>query len=396
MKRFLAAIVGASLIAAPATAAPKSVTVGLGSIYSAPTNTETMVQSGKNLIFISNTNLTTSDISITAQDLTRNQAWQLTIDSGSDEAFTAATIDLQGNIWLAGSAALPAVVETATPIIGIDNPDNVQIESSTAMREDMDQLSLWKVSPAGELLATYLNPVKVIPVVSAISVANSGISIVGSLNAKPFFITATLTGEFGKLVSIGSEKSEINAVVRHSDGTSSLFGSSAETLAGKPVAGIRDGFLARVSKTGAITKVVRSSAQKAARSWLTGDSNFLLTGPVITGKVRESAITKFNSSFAPVWTTRIASTGVSRSLSANGNSYLAISSRGPITGISGWRPTSPSLLVITFDGKGVIKGATALPGLVTPLTLTYSKERGVTGLASSSDGTVSIFTLVSR
>jgi hypothetical protein len=33
---------------------------------------------------------------------------------------------------------------------------------------------------------------------------------------------------------------------------------------------------------------------------------------------------------------------------------------------------------------------------VKPLTLQYSSTRGVIGLASASDGTVSIFTLVSR
>jgi hypothetical protein len=52
--------------------------------------------------------------------------------------------------------------------------------------------------------------------------------------------------------------------------------------------------------------------------------------------------------------------------------------------------------VITFDSKGVLKAATALPGLVTPLSLQYSASRGVVGLATASDGTVSIFTLVSR
>jgi hypothetical protein len=44
----------------------------------------------------------------------------------------------------------------------------------------------------------------------------------------------------------------------------------------------------------------------------------------------------------------------------------------------------------------VIKAATALPGLVKPLSLHFSATRGVTGLAAASDGTVSIFTLVSR
>jgi len=65
-------------------------------------------------------------------------------------------------------------------------------------------------------------------------------------------------------------------------------------------------------------------------------------------------------------------------------------------GVSGFKPLVPTLVVLTFDSKGVLKAATALPGLITPLSLQYSAGRGVVGLASSSDGTVSIFTLVSR
>ena len=396
MKRFAVVVILGSLVIAPAAAAPKLIPVGLGSIYSAPAGVESAVISGKNIIFLANTTSTSADITLTAIEPTGTQAWQRIIDAGADELFTAATVDSQGNIWLAGSASLITPVETATPIIGIDNPDNVSNESATALRADMNQLALWKISPTGELLATYLSPQTFIPIVSAISVANSGISIVGQLNSRPFFLTATATGTFGKLTVIGTAKSEFNSVARHSDGSSTIYGSSAEILAGQKVAGIRDGILLRIAKTGAIAKLVRSSAKKASRSWISGDGTFLVSGPVITGKVTETAITKFNSTFAPIWTLRLPSTGPSVTLSANGNSYLAFTSKSAITGISQWKPAAPALLVATFDSKGVLKAATALPGLVRPLSLQYSKERGVTGMASSSDGTVSIFTLVSR
>jgi len=78
------------------------------------------------------------------------------------------------------------------------------------------------------------------------------------------------------------------------------------------------------------------------------------------------------------------------------NSYLAFSTRSAIPGVNLWKPTSPSLLLLTFDGKGVLKAAHAFPGLVTPINLQFTRERGVIGLASSSDGAISIFTLVSR
>ena len=396
MRRVATFIVVALLVQPQAVAAPKTIQAGLGSIYSAPAGSELVLQSGRNLIYIANTAATSADISLTAFDLTGAQVWQRTIDSSADEVTTAATIDSQGNLWLAGSAALTTAVETTTPIIGIDNPDNVINESATALRKDMNQLALWKVNSLGELTATYLSPQSSIPVATSISATNSGVSIVGSLNSKPFFISATTSGSFGKLIAIGSAKSEFNTVVRHPDGTSSIYGSSSETIAGKKTSGIRDGVLIRLSKTGAITKLVRSYAQKSSRSWTSGDSSYLTSGPVISGNKTEIAITKFSSLFAPLWTFRVPGTGASTTLSANGYSYLALTSRTPITGIANWKPTTPSLIVITFDGKGLIKAATALPGLVTPLSLQYSKERGVTGLASASDGTVSIFTLVSR
>ena len=396
MKRFLTLVLLTSLVIPVAAAAPKAIPVQLGSIYSAPAGTELFLQSGKNSIFIANINVKSVDIQVTAVDLSGNQLWQRTIDSGADEVVTAATVDPQGNIWLAGSAALITTAETATPITGIDNPDSVIVETNPILRGDMKNLALWKISTTGELVGSYLSLMKNIPIANAISATNSGLAVIGSLDSKPFVITATTSGAFGKLISIGTSKTELNAVARNSDGTLSIFGSSAETLAGKKVAGLRDGVLLKLSKSGSITSLVRSSVLKGSRSWISGDSANLLSGPVITGKSVETAITKFNSAFAPTWTLRVPTSGASTTLSVNGNSYLALTSRGAITGVSGWKPSQPSLLVITFDSKGVIKAATALPGLVNPISLHYSSSRGVTGLASAADGTVSIFTLVSR
>lgn len=396
MKRVILALAISLAILPNAEAAPKSIAVQLGSIFNATAGAELFLLSGKNSIFISNQNLKSADIQLTALDAAGVQVWQRTIDSGFDEVAMAVTSDPLGNIWIAGSAALAPALETPTSIIGIDNPDQVSVDGVSTLRPDMNQLALWKVSTTGELLGTYLSPQKSIPVVTALSATNSGISIVGTIDGKPYLAVATTSGVFGKVLTIGTSKSELSAVARNSDGSTSIFGSSAEPLAGKKVAGIRDGVLIKVSKTGVITSLVRSSAIKAARSWISGDSSNLVSGPVITGKVTETAITKFTSTFAPTWTLRVPSAGASTTLSANGNSYLAFTSRGAISGITGWKPTAPSLLVLTFDSKGVIKAATALPGLVTPLTLQYSPARGVVGLAAGADGTVSIFTLVSR
>lgn len=396
MKRILLVAVVLVLSAPVAVAAPKAITPGLGSIFTAPIGSEAMVISGKNTIFLSNQSNSTADIEITALDQGQNKVWSRVIDSGVDEVATAMAIDPLGNIWLAGSSASLISGESPTAITGIDNPDDVVLDGDAFLRTDMTNVGLWKLSAAGDLLATYQQSMPSIPVVSSISVIHSGLSIVGSVDGKPFLLTATTSGIFGKVIYFGSSKSEFNVVARNPDGSSTIFGSSAETLAGKKVAGKRDGLLLKVSKTGAIASLVRSSANSAARSWVSGDNVNLTSGPVIVGKSTETAITKFNAKFAPTWNLRVSSTGASQSLSANGNSYLAVTSRAPIAGVLKWKPVKPALIVLTFDSKGVLKAATALPGLVKPLSLHYSQSRGVIGLAAASDGTVSIFTLVSR
>ena len=396
MKRIFIPLLALAIFAPTATAAPKAITAGLGSIFSAPIGSEAMVTSGKNSVFLTNKSNTTSDIEVIALDQGQNKAWSTVIDSGADEIATAIATDPLGNIWLAGASASQGVAESATSLAGIDNPDNVLINEEPTLRTDMANVGLWKVSATGQLLATYQLSTPTIPVVSSLSVIHSGLSMVGSIEGKPFLLTATTSGAFGKIIYFGSGKSEFNVVARNPDGSSTIFGSSAETLAGKKVAGIRDGVLIKVSKAGAITSIVRSSANGASRSWISGDNVNLVSGPVIVNKSIESAVTKFNSKFAPMWTLRVPSTGASQTLSANGNSYLALTSRSPITGVANWRPAKPALIVLTFDSKGLLKAATALPGLVKPLSLQYSASRGVIGLAAASDGTVSIFTLVSR
>ena len=379
-----------------ADAAPKAIAIQVGSVLTTPAGVENFYQSGKNSIFYSNIKGESSDISIFANDLTGTSAWQRVIDSGADEIASTLTADGQGNIWLAGSAALPLTPETPTSTSGIDNPDGVTSDNSSTLRNDMTQLALWKISPTGELLATYLSPQISIPVVSAISINATGISIIGDLEGKPFFATASLQGVFGKQISIGSEKTILNSVIRQSDGSSSIFGSSTETLGGKKLAGKRDGVLIKISKSATISSVVRSSANGASRGWTSADSSLALAGYVVTGKKVEVAITKFTTAFAPTWTARFSGTGDAVLTSGGGNTYLAFTSTAAVPGVSGWKPTAPALLLLTFDAKGQIKAAQSFPGLIRPLHLQVSRDRGVVGLASAANGSVSIFTLISR
>jgi ABC-type cobalamin transport system permease subunit len=87
-------------------------------------------------------------------------------------------------------------------------------------------------------------------------------------------------------------------------------------------------------------------------------------GDVKAGGKNESAFTKFNSSFAPTWTLRLPSQASQASqgaqlaaTGANGGHYALFNSTSSIPGVTGWKPTSATPIVIRFDSKGAISQA---------------------------------------
>lgn len=382
--------------AAPKKPVAKQVTVKKLDLVTSAKDLEGLVVIGKTLITYSNSGGSNSNIVVTGLDATGVQLWQKVIDSGGDEVALAATADSTGNLWISGASAPLPAISTAPIPTPADNPDGVLVEPSSPLRSDMNLLTLWKVSEQGELLATYSIAESTPPLVNGISVNASGISVIGLLAEKPFLISASPLGAFGKLITIGTAKTQLNSVVRNGDGSINLFGSSAEALGGKKVAGIRDGVLIKVNKSGSVATVVRSSAPKGDRSWINADSSLALTGYVKTGKVIESAFTKFTNAFAPTWTIRFPSNGTSAVLSASGTTYAAIGSNSAVTGVNGWKPPANQLLIIALDSKGGITAAYGAAELAEPISLSYSKEMGLYGLGKASDGTLSIFHLNSR
>jgi len=379
-----------------ASAATKSVAVKKLDVITAAPGAEGLLISGKTLITYVNTGGSNSNIVLTGLDPSGAQQWLKTIDSGADEIALAGAVDSAGNLWLAGASAPVIPADTTTVQLPADNPDGVIAEPLTKLRSDMNLLTLWKISPIGDLLATYSLAQPTPALINAISVNATGISLVGRIADKPFALSITSTGAFGKLVTIGTSKTELNAVVRSPDGSLNVFGTSSETLGGKKIVGIRDGILAKINKAGAVTSVVRSSAPKAERSWNYADSSLALTGYVKTGKKIESAFTKFTAAFAPTWTIRIPSSGTSMVATGGALTYAVLGSNSAVTGVSGWKPTTTQLLLLTLDSKGVIAGAYGAPELSNPLSLTYSKDIGLYGLAQGSDGSVSIFHIAAK
>ena len=390
--KFLAVFIAALLaFSTPAEAAQKRVAVKkIEKIATLPT-AELLLASGSSIITVGNIESATSDISLSALNSDGTPSWSLNLDSGLDEIAMAATADSAGNIWLAGFSATTVVEETTTPTVVAENPDSVLVEPSQPTRSDLNRLTLWKVTSNGQLEASYYSSENLPGIINSISVSKSGLSILGQYNQRSFIQVMSLSGSFGALAYIGTSKTSLNAIVRNSDGSSSVFGYSTETLGGKKLAAKQDGVLIKVSKSGSLTSVVRSSAIKAERSWLSADSNFLLSGYVKVGKKIESAITKFTPTFAPTWTLRVPSAGESLAITAGKTSIAAVNSNAPVTSLIGWKPTKPSLLLLSFDAKGLIIAAKGSADLGAPLALAYSKELGVFGLAKASDGAVTLF-----
>ena len=392
MKRI--ALLLAILIAgtAPAQAAQKAVTVKKLTTISI-VSAEAMVVTGKTIVTMSNSDGVNSNILLTGLDLTGIQLWQKTIDSGVDEVALASAVDPLGNIWIAGASSAVPAAESATAAVVVENSDGVVSEPVSKLRRDMNQLSLWKVSPLGELLGTYSLAQSAPPLINAMSVNSNGVSIVGQVQDKPFVLSASSTGVFGKLITIGTVKTQLNAVIRSTDGSASIFGTSSEALAGKKVVGIRDGVLIKVSKTGAVASAVRSSAPKANRSWLAADTTLALTGFVKTGKVIETAFTKFSGAFAPTWTLRVPSLGQSTVLTAGSTTYGAFTSNSSVPSLAAWKPATPSAVILALDGKGLITSAYGSSELTETISLGYSKELGLIGLARTNSQSVSLFKL---
>lgn len=357
---------------------------------------EMLAVSASSIITIATIDSQTTDIALSAVDGTGVSLWQKVIDSGVDEVAMATTVDGAANVWLAGFSSQVKSVSTETASVVAENPDAITVEAAQELRGDLDVLTVWKISSMGELLGTYTSQYDLPGLINSISVNKSGLSIVGVLSEKPFLQNMSAAGEFSQQVSIGSSKTVINSVIRNSDGSSSLFGSSTETLGGKKLAGVRDGVLVKTSKSGAISSVVRSSAIKGDRSWLSADSSLLLSGYVKTGKTTETAITKFTSTFAPTWTIRFASTGQSRAITGAGISYAAMGSKSAIASITGWKPSKAQLLVVALDSKGVMTGAFGSSELSEPLALAYSKELGIVGLALNADQSPAVFRIAAR
>ena len=387
MKRLLSLVVISSLFFTPlANAAPKKPVVKSLKLLTVVSNIDEfagLVTSGKTIIVYGNK----GDKSFAkALDLTGKELWNIELDKASPSVATAAAVDSTGIIWLAGSTSLARATPAPSPSVSVLNPDKT-IPVADIFSADLDAFSLWSLNPTTQSLAQYTLQLSSPVLINAIAVDKSGITAVGSSGT---IINADLTGKIAQPIAVGTELTVFESVVKSADGSMTVVGSSGETLGGKKLAGKVDGVIIKVSKAGKLLTVVRSSAPKASRNWLSATNSLLLGGEVVTGVKVESAITKFSSSFVPSWTYRFASAGKVFTASST---YAFFQSKGAVTQLANWTPKSPHGLLLTFDAKGVITAGYSAPTEQKDvLGLHVSKDLGVLCITSSAE-TVSIFTL---
>ena len=396
MKRLVVLVLLFSFLVTPhVLAAPKKITVKpmqfLTSVGS-PEEVSGVVVSGKNLIVYGTQS---SKAYIRALDSVGNELWKLSLDTFPASIATSAAVDSLGDIWISGSspiaAELPPPSNPAVPI----NPDNA-ITPPSNLLPNLQVLTIWKVSAAGVLIATYTLPTSYVLLPTSIAVDKNGASIVGVIASEKvnagFLVNIDSNGGFSKLLQIGSLSSTAEAVVRHSDGSFTVTGSSAETILSKKVVGVIDGIIVKISKNFKISSVVRSSIAKGKRVWSSATSSLLLGGEVIASGKSEIAVTKFSSSFVPSWTYRFPGNGQTRTI---GSTYLLFLSTGAVSQLS-WNPKVPTPLLVSFNSKGTIVSADSAPNSqVTVLGALSSKELGVLAITSNPE-TVSIYIRTSQ
>ena len=392
MKRFfvLALILPVIFSSQSASAAPKPIVVKA----MVAMNLATPITADTKMLVVGPLIVLLNDASVRAIGVDGSEKWRLALTQGVSSIATAMAADSAGNIWIAGSSAnarvvAPSAVPTTPPV----NPDNVVVDPKVPVRADLTIATVWKISNAGALLSTFTADNTTPILVNSIALNAKGFTL-GGINATEagssgVIITSDLEGKFGKPIYLGAADTSIDAVVRGNDSSVYAMGSSTETLAGKKIAGVRDGIIAKYSSTGKLTSLVRSSAAKAKREWNSATNSLLLAGSVQVGAKVESALTRFATNLSPVWTYRFASTGATiAALGPTGTNFAAFTSKSAIKGISNWKPSKPTALLLTFDSKGAISDARTAPGV--PMALGYSKDLGVV-LMSSGQTAVSIF-----
>ena len=301
---------------------------------------------------------------VTALNKDGSQKWQHSFTDSLAFTISAGAFDASGNIWLAGASAPPiAMPSVAGPSPTAINPDGVVIGAEGAMRPDLTDLTLWKVSTTGEGAGKYQLPLSQPVLPTSISINKSGISIVAWQSAGSLFLSSDLSGKFGKPLRVGKTTTTLDKVIRNSDGTSVLLGSSTELFLANKAIGVRDGIIVKVDSAPKIVQSVRSGEKGATRNWASATSSLLLGGYLKSNTSSLATVTKFAVNLKPAWTSRFkATSNAAVANGAAGTFYAAYENNG-----------SGTLLI--FDKNGKVISKISFQGK--PILIQYNKLFGL-------------------
>jgi hypothetical protein len=301
---------------------------------------------------------------VTAINKDGSQKWQHSFNDLLAFTISAGALDGSGNIWLAGASAppvaLPGGINSSPTAI---NPDGVVIGAEGAMRPDLTELTLWKVSATGEGAGKYQLPLAQPVLPTSISINKSGISIVAWQSAGSLFVSSDLTGKFGKPLRVGKTNTTLDKVVRNSDGTSILLGSSTELFLANKAIGVRDGIILKVDSAPKIVQSIRSGEKGATRNWASATSSLLLGGYLKSKTSSLATITKFAANLKPTWTVRYKATSTAVVANGAAGTYYAAYENND----------SGTLLALDKNGK-VLSAKTFLGQ---PISLQFNKNFGL-------------------
>ena len=137
----------------PAGAAPKSIAAIEITKVAPIAEHDGVVITNQGITLFSNFEM---KVVVTSLDFTGAEKWRLDVETAPDQIAMAATSDKEGNIWLAGLTSAVGVYETQNAMSNPVNVDGVVVEQVPALRSELNCVTLWKISSAGALIATYV------------------------------------------------------------------------------------------------------------------------------------------------------------------------------------------------------------------------------------------------
>ena len=325
-----------------------------------------------------------SDGFISTFSKTGSPLWNLRLGGINSEMATSAALDADGSIWIVGASA-QAVNTTPSPTpTNILNPDKVIIEPIPGAARSLNKLNIWQVSATGQLLnsfetqtASIVNPQKII-------VTATGLAIFGDLyeksTVKGFFVSVSKAGLFTASVKYGVKSTQISSAILNSDGSFTAVGKSSDLLLKVKPLSKSDAISLKISAKGVLQQVGRATLKSTTRSWDSISTGLLQGGLVRYSNRTEAAVTKFSAIGKPTWNSRY--TSKSGALVATGtNSWATFVSSGAISGLSAWKPKTPTTVVLQLGKKGEVITAHSLSG--TPVAIGRNNEIGTAVITDS-------------